>query len=164
MPLSTDLLELSRQMLPTTGDPLIDARARRVISTAYYAVFHLIAESVSEQISESEALKARIQRTILHSEVKAVCGALAKGAWPKILVGVLEMVPKEAEQFGQYFVELQAERHGADYDVSTRQTIHSASHAVISASVAFDLWSNIRGTPAGEAIAVAFVLARQFKN
>jgi hypothetical protein len=81
MPNPSELLALSRH-LSTAADPidLTDARLRRAVSTAYYAVFHTILRAAALRFmgagQENAAGYAILYRSFDHRHMKTVCEAL----------------------------------------------------------------------------------------
>jgi uncharacterized protein (UPF0332 family) len=80
MALHEDLLSQARWLATAEAGNLLSINLRRAISSAYYAVFHLlVAESVALLIPKSPSgLTARVSRSYGHAEMNKVCGAFAK--------------------------------------------------------------------------------------
>jgi hypothetical protein len=164
--LSSDLFDLARDLNPEPGDPLEDVKSRRVISTVYYAVFHLLCETLADQLAPDMGgvLRFRIQRALNHADVKEVCVSLANSRLPRFLEGTMAAVPQQAKVFADAFIELQERRHVADYDAASPHTAYDAGTVLLNGSEAFSIWRQLRETPDGRAIAMAFLAARQFKG
>ena len=149
MSLAAELLAQARIL--ATIDPGIPSQAnlRRAISSAYYAVFHLlIAESVSTLISpQPRGLGERVSRSFSHAEMQKVCAAIGKN----------DLVEKFGTLFGSgisselrfvagRFTVLQQVRHEADYDVGKVFTRSVTLTHVDDAESAFASWALIRQT------------------
>jgi uncharacterized protein (UPF0332 family) len=92
------------------GEPK-QASLRRAVSTAYYALFHLlIDEAVSKWAVERQ--RSRLARTFEHDGMKRKCIEVVK----RIKDGAL--LPAELNTVAHNFVQLQELRHTADYDNS----------------------------------------------
>ena len=87
------------------------ARLRRAISTAYYAMFHALAESnANSLIGSSSDLRnsaewTRTYRAINHGTARAQMGHSATDRFPDPI-----------SDFAETFVDLQTQRHDADYN------------------------------------------------
>jgi len=164
--LSFDLFELAQHQNPAPGESLEDAKSRRVISTVYYAVFHLLCETLADQLGPDvgAVLRYRMQRALKHADVREVCASLANGKLPKFLEGTMVVVPLQAKAFAEAFMELQERRHVADYDAGSPHSAYDSGAVLLMGSEAFSTWRKLRETPDGRAIALAFLVARQFKG
>jgi uncharacterized protein (UPF0332 family) len=115
------------------------ASLRRAVSTAYYALFHLlISESVANWSRPS--LRNRLSRTFDHQLMKSVSRRFAgipfTGVNPKV-VASLRIVATA-------FYDLQEQRHIADYDNATVWSPAEAQKLVSQAERAFATWKTIR--------------------
>ena len=85
---------------------------RRSLSTVYYAMFHTLAKNGADLLvgatdaSRSRQAWRQTYRGLEHRQVKEAC----------IKAGVMEKFPPSIREFGDFFVEMQEVRHGADYD------------------------------------------------
>lgn len=71
----TSLLQVARDHLPTGRGRPRPALLRRVISTAYYAGFHALANEVTTHVGNEEAQLAA-RRLIAHTNIRGVCRSL----------------------------------------------------------------------------------------
>jgi hypothetical protein len=135
-----DLLTQALQL--AHGTPLTQASLRRAVSSAYYAVFHLlIAEAVSNWSNSS--LRAALGRAYDHGIMKTASNRLSDrqkfpfaGEDPVIVEG-LRFV---ARTFGQ----LQEDRHFVDYNLTKDLERTDALTQVRSAERVFSTWPPIR--------------------
>lgn len=85
---------------------------RRAQSTAYYAVFHTLAQLCANLLVGGSAAErsrpawVQVYRALEHGNVKDACKNRA----------IISRFPKNIEDFANAFVTLQTKRHQADYD------------------------------------------------
>jgi hypothetical protein len=113
-------------MVRTRGGPHRQADLRRAISTAYYAVFHAIliaaADWVVGRSGRSSPRYSLVYRSIDHRLLSGLCHLLGQ---PSLPPKYRSFVPDsgfdvDIRAFARFVVELQQERHLADYDPSRR--------------------------------------------
>jgi uncharacterized protein (UPF0332 family) len=113
--LPDDLLEQALHLAKRDRKRPKQANLRRAVSTAYYALFHLL---VSEGVSywKIERQRSAFARSFEHRKMKGVC---KNSSYPNAdLQAVLDA-----------FVELQQARHSADYDYAKAFTRVEVNHA-----------------------------------
>jgi hypothetical protein len=88
-----------------------EATLRRALSTAYYALFHLLIESACNNRPEPQ--RSKIARQFDHRRMKEVSENIAK----RCVAGSDLFVVTDT------FVHLQEVRHAADYDFSVRFSV-----------------------------------------
>lgn len=144
--LPIEFLKLAALLLDVGGA----ASGRRAVSTAYYALFHLLAEDAAARAARHPALSILLQRRLQHSTMKDVCQRLLAGsksgrqAWPD---GLELPAPSDAlREVASAFVELQLLREVADYDPSWHSDLEQLKVPVARAQRAFDAWQSIRAT------------------
>ena len=100
-----DLIEVARALAESGDAP--QARLRRAVSTAYYAMFHCLAASAAGLFIGTERGPAwhRTYRALEHGRARSACRQAQ--AMPEF--------PVEVRDFAEAFVVLQIERQGADY-------------------------------------------------
>jgi uncharacterized protein (UPF0332 family) len=109
---------------------IAEALRRRAISTAYYAVFHLVCQALAERITfglseaEKSAIYVRAYRTLDHRELKKTATRLA--ATPRNTDPNLKIV----RNLCMLLIELYSARQSADYDPSYRVSQEEASRLV----------------------------------
>lgn len=123
------------------------ANIRRAISTAYYAVFHLLAAEVAAQVSPDSpiGLRERTQRALDHMQMVKVAKAFSLEGATKVKdlpddITLPNPVSRELALIGSRFRRLQDERHAADYDVSRHFDPTDALNQVQEAQEAFKDW------------------------
>jgi len=149
--LHTDLLRQAIYLAAKEPRRPLQASLRRSISTAYYALFHLlIYEATKRLISGSDRVNLRysLSRAFSHSSMKVVAQNFANNrVSQKISAGLngLELQP-QLMNVAASFVDLQQARHEADYDVSRRFTKQETIDLVELSKQAFEDWQMIRNT------------------
>jgi len=137
-----DLLQQAIDLVHKNRASPTQADLRRSVSTAYYALFHLL---ISETIAHWNLASSRdaLGRMFEHSTMKKVSVRISdsrifpfSGEDPKVVQG-LKIV---AQAFGQ----LQDKRKIADYDNTTFWTPTEALREVTTAAKAFSTWQAIR--------------------
>jgi uncharacterized protein (UPF0332 family) len=121
---------------------------RRAVSTAYYAVFHLLIDAHAGLFSENERVRALLARTVDHKDMANVCEDFAvplpNTRWPKVLKNSGLVVPQELVDIAKSFRLLQAQRHAADYDFTHTYTRPEVLEIISNARDVFAKWERIR--------------------
>ena len=111
MSLHGDLIEQAEHLATRERGKPRHASLRRAVSTAYYALFHmLISEGALKLIPGSpDHLRARAQRAFSHVEMRNACEQFVKSAntLSRLLIPPLE---GELQSVAKAFVELQQQR------------------------------------------------------
>lgn len=66
MPLHQDLLSLARDLVDRNPGAPVEADLRRGVSTAYYALFHLLIHEGTSRLVTVAALRPRVARAFDH--------------------------------------------------------------------------------------------------
>ncbi len=128
------------------------AYLRRGVSTAYYALFHLLSYEAASLARGPHTLA--LKRGFQHGQMLEASGAMYTGnlkpANPPGLdpvqvknVGLVQ-VPREVGNVAWYFVALQGMRHQADYNSLQPTTSGQAADAIDYMQNAFTYWRAIR--------------------
>ena len=153
MSLHHELLWLSREVLGLDPDPFEQACLRRAISTAYYALFHLLtAEAARVFIDDAEAI-ARLSRAYSHRDILKASELFSQGTLPWALRPLKGRFSEEAykptwerlQSVAKTFVDLQKARQKADYDLTIGHLRTEAEAFITQAELAFADWDQIRG-------------------
>ena len=111
MPFPEDLLQQAYDLAYKEQTDPKQASLRRAVSTAYYALFHLLVdEAVSKWAVERQ--RSILARTFEHNKMKGICDEVLKS----IKGGGIS--PAELNVVANNFIQLQQHRHTADYDNS----------------------------------------------
>ena len=157
-----DLLEQARHL--ATIDPRRPKQAslRRSVSTAYYALFHLlIHDAVSNWKNRQH--RGALARLFDHARMKQACTerrAQLQEAIPK-LAGQEKRVARCLEVVARTFVEMQQQRHTADYDGERRWARTEAVGRINSVTVAFFNWRAIRDQPLAQDFLLSLFVKRR---
>jgi len=135
MPFPDDLLEQAYDLAHKEPTNPKQASLRRAVSTAYYALFHLlIDEAVSKWAIERQ--RSILARTFEHGKMKGICDDVLK------TVKGGGDVPPELNTVA-HFIQLQQHRHTADYDNSKQWSRTDVLNVLTLASDAFADWRPI---------------------
>ena len=106
-----DLMEVARALAEADAAPSTQARLRRAVSTAYYALFHCLAASAADLFIGPERNPAwhRTYRALEHGRARSECRQ----------VQTMPEFPVEVRDFAGAFVALQKARQEADYALDT---------------------------------------------
>lgn len=141
--------------LPTAGFVGADfeVEARRAVSAAYYAVFHLLAADGAAIIGGSSGLagvQARTRRVFEHKQMRMVCEAFVSWQANGRPEGLGQIIGRSIDErlirVATAFVSLQQARQAADYDLATTFALYDAVQLVDSAERAFRAWADVRAT------------------
>ncbi len=139
MSLGRNLLDYTERCFNTAQS---EVEYRRCISSAYYAAWHAICESIADKFAAE--LRPVLCRCPAHEKVK-VCAANLRSRDSKWLPGH-ELTP-EMDQFCTRFIMLQKDRHNADYSVVGTFSQQDARQAwVFAESIVNDLLPGLQGT------------------
>ena len=158
MALHDDLLALARRLVPPVPPPpapvpppppIVEADLRRGVSTAYYALFHLLIHEAMARIVADPTLRSRVGRSFDHGKMKQVCQEYSGAT---VVAGVLTVRPgvviaPQLRDIGTAFVDLQQARHDADYDTATPLGHRDADLKVMTAENAFLDWAACQADP-----------------
>jgi len=149
-----DWLALARSLIPPHPGPHSPPpmQLRRGVSTAYYALFHLLVHEAVTRIIAHPALHAELGRSIDHGPTRAVCKEYADA---KLVGGALttssgDVIPNALQDIGRAFVMLLEARQRADYDTDPARDFNPADayDYLVAAEMAFLDWGSVQGDPA----------------
>jgi len=150
----TALLGVAKDLAELDRTRPRQASLRRAVSTAYYAVFHLlIQDSVRALVGQRQEIREVASRWFSHTQMASACGffqgskvLLKHQPVGKGLAGI--PVSQELQDVARAFQTLQQARHEADYDMSSRRfTRQSAQQLVEQAEQAFADWQTATVDP-----------------
>jgi len=165
MSMANDFLDLAKKLVRYQKADVLRARLRRAISTAYYAIFHLLLENGSAKIVSHPQIRILVGRAYTHSEMVKTAKSFQSGAnsLPAHLTapfgGTLPALPVELTRVAKAFVILQEARHAADYDSSKSFTRGDAKVFVSHASDAFTDWNTVVSMPIHHDVCELFLAA-----
>jgi hypothetical protein len=145
MSFADDLLEQAYHLANRERKNLKQASLRRAVSTAYYALFHLL---IDEAVSNWSIARQRsiLARTFDHGKMRSVCEDHVKnfysaGSPPPGL---------QLKRVADAFVLLQRKRHTADYDKAVNWSRSAVTEVLDLAKAAFTDWRAIRSQDAAQ--------------
>src|SRR5262245_9077661 len=146
MSLHADLLAQGRRLVSQDPRRPRQASLRRAISTAYYALFHLLISEASAMLVSNASHRQLVSRTFTHAEMFRASRSFAGGTLAaKFASGTGGMpVPAQLRNVAQAFMDLQQLRHEADYNLATTFTRDQARDLVDQAAQAFSDWQSVR--------------------
>ncbi len=137
MGLADDLLEDARHLSAKGDAESRDSCRRRAISTAYYAVFHLLVEDFAVNWPFADQ-RARLARMFNHQKMRDASFAPKDKQSPTpVETKVMDIIAA----FGQ----LQGDRHRADYDMGWKLVGTDVANAITLAETTFSNWHAVRG-------------------
>ena len=128
--------------------PVTEANSRRAVSTAYYAVFHLLIRTAISNWTQIEH-HPQLARTFEHRRMKEASIAILKviGRVDSEVTTSNDAVPMRLWFVANAFVDLQELRHRADYDIATPFDPLTAAVSVALVRQTFEIWTEIKDQP-----------------
>lgn len=142
-----DLLEQARHLARRESKRPRQASLRRAVSTAYYALFHLLITETTRNWKRP-AERFTLARMFDHAYMARACATKRD-----LLSAHFNTHPAPSEQLdiqkhlyfvAETFVRLLQDRHTADYDSSRKWTRTGTLEKIASAETAFQSWKAIR--------------------
>jgi uncharacterized protein (UPF0332 family) len=155
MPFADDLLEQSRHLAKREPKRPRQASLRRAISTAYYALFHLL---TTASVSNWKVVRQRatLARAFDHRKMNSACAKTSREQFSDpTLTGVQHL-----KAVANTFIELQQQRHTADYDNSKKWTRTEVLAQIDSVQAAFDSWDAISDEQVAEDFLLQLLMQR----
>jgi hypothetical protein len=148
MSLHDDLLDQAVYLAEVDPRRPKQANLRRPVSSAYYALFHLLASEASALYAKDSGLASRINRTLNHAEMKKTSSLIANDKLPKAVQPPAGgyTTPADLKTVANTFVSLQQARLEADYDLSRSFRRQEALEFVEASRGAFEAWERVKRT------------------
>jgi hypothetical protein len=164
--LHEDLLAQAQQLAQLDVRRPKQANLRRAVSSAYYAVFHLLTSQTSALYAVEPGLAARINRTLNHADMKKASTMIANNNLPKAVQppGGVYTAPADLKTVANAFLSLQQARHEADYDLSQSLRRHEVLAHVQLARQAFEAWERVRKTDDARLYLASFLLWKRWEG
>ena len=163
MALPKDLLDQAERLLSHEKKKPKQASLRRAVSTAYYALFHLLTSESAGRMAPilPKNLDLQMQRAFDHGTMKRVCQSFAGGTLPDVMQHLQTgQIESELRRFADHFVKLQEARHAADYDLVHTLTKQEANGNIAKAKDAFAIWKTISKLPNSNVFLMALALPK----
>jgi uncharacterized protein (UPF0332 family) len=157
--LHRDLIEQAEHLATREQTKPRQASLRRALSTAYYALFHmLVNDGVLKFVPNSPvSLRDQAQRAFTHGEMRNACEVFSKSPNTYAHLLALPLQP-ELQSIAAVFVRLQQQRHAADYDLSQTFDKSTVLRAIESAKTAMADWTKVRNKPNSNVFLAALLL------
>lgn len=151
-----ELLEQAWELVHKNPADPKQADLRRSVSAAYYALFHLLISETTAHWS-LESSRSGLARMFEHRAMaKAASKATDVKASP--FLGEDSEIVEKLRSIAGAFVQLQIERHKADYDTSTPWTQTQALGGVASVVHVFSIWQTIRNEKIAQDFLVSLLI------
>lgn len=152
MSLPSDLLAQAQFLVGREPKRPKQASLRRAVSASYYSLFHLLAEDAARSMfggSDAAALRAVVCRALQHATMKRAAQGFGAGSPAEPWKSLLGAPSSDLRLVASTFVDLQQERHQADYDLGRPLTRTEAIDLVERVEAASTARKAIRKTVAG---------------
>jgi uncharacterized protein (UPF0332 family) len=157
--LHRDLVEQAEYLATRERTRPRQASLRRAVSTAYYALFHMLTNDAALKLVPNvpDGLRAQAQRAFKHVEMRSACEQFAKSSstLSRLVVSPLEA---ELQAVAKTFVELQQQRHLADYDLTQSFDRIKVLRIIDKTKTAMTEWSEVRNQPNANVFLAALLL------
>jgi hypothetical protein len=158
-----DLLELAQDLAKLRPESPRQASLRRAVSTAYYALFHLLISEATANWARPE-LRAILGRcfdhgTMLTASTRAARTGTDLGRNPP--EAAEKTVAIHLRTVANVFVQAQQRRHDADYDMTKEWTPVEVDTQIASVGEAFRTWNLIRDESTAQAYLVSLLGPRE---
>jgi hypothetical protein len=140
MAFAEDLLKQAFLLLNKEPKNPTQASLRRSVSTAYYALFHLLIQEASANWSRPDT-RDYLARAFEHRTMNQACKWAENATYSPT---ISPLVVARLRSVARAFRELQLQRHLADYSNATRWDRIKTSAKVNQAKTAFNDWKSIR--------------------
>lgn len=167
MPFPDDLLDQAKLLVHLDPNRPKQANLRRAVSTAYYAVFHLLAADAAAQASAARpaGLSIKVQRALDHKEMKDAAKGFKSSNLPEIIAPLINGgLPVELIAVADAFIRLQEERHRADYDLDSSFDRAKAQGAVVQATRTFKDWATVRNSDEAKVFLAALMFHKRWNR
>lgn len=147
MPFPQDLLEQALHLANREPKRPKQASLRRAVSTAYYALFHLLSIETAKNWKRA-AERPTVARMLEHRGMSGACKAkreeLDKYFNTRPATGRVLEIRKHLHVITNTFVEMRQHREIADYNLAVRWTRTDVLDKIQSVEAAFESWRAIR--------------------
>ena len=166
MALHDNLLEQAKHLARKEPRKPRQASLRRSVSTAYYALFHLLVDDAGRLFADGSVpagLRDLVKRAFQHGAMRDASMAFS-GNLPGHVQRVVPIASPELRRVAASFVELQEARHQADYDLSRYFTRRETLQLIQRTESAFQAWTTLRKSPEAKVYMSALLLWRCWKR
>lgn len=161
----TELLDTARYLPRRNQNRPSQADLRRAVSTAYYALFHLLVQEATAALVDDPGLRGLVPRAFDHADMKAACLAFIGGTPPEVIRSLLPAaIPDDLRVVAREFSKLQEARHAADYNPVAAFNRPAAVASVRRAEEAFAAWERVKGEPAATVFRASLLLGKRWNR
>lgn len=165
MTLHDELLDEAIHLLSLDDPPQTQARLRRIVSTAYYALYHLLVHEATAMFASDEALRFLVGRAFVHSEMRSASRSFASSELPKEMKEVWPgEIPKQLQSVAKAFQDLQTERHHADYKLNHTLKASDVRKHVTRVQRAFQDWHSVKTQAIARVYLASLLLGKKWKH
>lgn len=159
-----DLLELAQQLAELHNENPHQASLRRAVSTAYYALFHLLISEATANWAREE-LRGKLGRCFDHGPMKnaseATVAQIRRDLKANAIGPMQKTIATHLNTIAKAFIQAQERRNEADYNTDKEWTPVEVATHIASVSEAFKTWNAIRGEVAAQAYLVSLLGTKQ---
>jgi uncharacterized protein (UPF0332 family) len=154
-----DLIEQAEHLAKRELKKPRQASLRRAVSTAYYALFHMLTDDAVLKLipNTPDGLRVQAQRAFTHGEMRNACEQFTKSSniFARLLVRPVET---QLQTVAEAFVELQIYRHRADYELTQIFDRIKVLGIIARANSAISAWDRVRNTPNANVFLTALLI------
>ncbi len=165
MALADDLLVQARILVNLDATRPKQASLRRAVSTAYYALFHMLTAACVQRFAPAapRGLGPRIGRALSDTEMREVCNPIFRNTPGPILQELVTAgFSIEIRNVAKAFVNLQGARHFADYDLTVIHNHLDTIEFLNQAERAFADWKTIQASDEAAVFLSALLFAKRW--
>ncbi|MEM1093453.1 MAG: hypothetical protein AAGJ10_02535 [Bacteroidota bacterium] len=165
-----DLLKQAQQLAKREPRRPKQASLRRAVSSAYYALFHLLVDEATKLMIGGKAdrrpLRLTLRRAFVHAHMKDAARGFASGAVTNRLRPALSgsTIQPQLRNVAQAFLDLQQARHEADYDMLRTFARAEVLDLVVLAERSFADWKIVKSTLPADTFLIALLVQKTLKG
>ena len=165
MTLDRELPERTKHLASREPRRPKQASLRRAVSSAYYALFHLLIREATVLLAPPSPphLWPLVARAFQHNEMRAVARTFESGGSLGSHHPRIQPSPELREVAGA-LRKLQEARHAADYDLQVKFTRATVALLLLEAERAFTTWSKIRRDEDAKVFLTALLLEKRWRR
>jgi uncharacterized protein (UPF0332 family) len=160
MAYADDLLELAQQLAKLEPVNPRQAWLRKAVSTAYYALFHLLISEATLNWAHPE-LRSELGRVFEHGKMKSAStkkrSEIDAHSQKSSLHSQEMAISKHLRTVADTFIQVQQKREEADYDTGKEWDQTDVEKQITAVAAAFESWKAIREAPAAQAYLVSLL-------
>ncbi len=137
-----ELLQQAKELVHKNPNNPTQADLRRSVSAAYYALFHLLIFEACLNWS-NDISRPGLARMFDHGVMKKVSKKTIDAS-KMPYAGEDPVIVNKLRSFAGLFVQLQQQRHEADYNIMDAWTLTQSLKEMLAANRAFEIWQEIR--------------------